>query len=183
MNWTWIAIAAALAALVIGFGVLSRRDTTSAGTDQTTAQPAYYLKDAVITETGPGGEPKIRLIARRIEQQPSDGGITLSNVRVDYLNVPDKKWLLSAQRGIVPADSHTVQFLGDVELKPTDGPAATFLRTEEITIDIDRNLAYTTTSPVTIRFGSYAMNVKRFEADLQTEKVRMEAVHGRTEAG
>ena len=104
-------------------------------------------------------------------------------MRVDYLKVPDRRWLLSAQRGFIPADSRVIQFLGDVELRPMDGPASTYLRTDELTVDTDRNVAYTTTSPVTIRFGSYAMTVKRFEADLKTEKVRMEYVHGRSEAG
>lgn len=183
MNWSWIWIAAVLAAVVIGFGVLTKRGPSSAGTQETLPQPAYYLKDAVITETTPEGAPKIRLIANRIEQQPDDDAIELANVRVDYLKVPDKQWFLSAQRGIVPADSHIIQFIGNVELKPANGPATTFLRTQELSIDSDRNLAYTTTSPVAIRFGSYAMEVKRFEADLNTERVRMEAVNGRTDKG
>jgi len=183
MNWTWISIAAVLAALVIAFGVLSRRDTAAPGVQETPQQPAYYLKDAVITETSPEGKPQMRLIATRIVQQPSEGSIELENVRVDYLKVPDKQWFLSAQRGFVPADSRIIQFHGNVELKPTDGPTGTFLRTEELTIDSDRNVAYTTTSPVAIRFGTYAMDVKRFEADLTTEKVRLEGVNGHSDKG
>ncbi len=183
MNWSWIWIAAVLAALVIAFGVASRRDSSSIGAQEAPSQPAYYLKDAVITETTPAGDPQIRLITNRIEQQPNDDAIELSNVRVDYLKVPDKQWFLSAQRGVVPADSHIIQFMGNVELKPTDGPATTFLRTQELSIDSDKNIAYTTTSPVTIRFGAYSMDVKRFEADLNTERVRMEAVNGRTDKG
>ena len=183
MNWTWISIAAVLAALVIGFGALSRRDTSTDDAEKAPEQPAYYLKDAVITETGEDGRPEIRLAAHRIEQQRNDETVELRNVRVDYLKAPDKEWFLSAQRGLIPADSHIIQFLGDVELRPTDGPSTTFLRTEEISIDSERNVAYTTTSPVSIRFGTYAMDVKRFEADLTTEKVRMEAVNGRTDQG
>jgi hypothetical protein len=83
----------------------------------------------------------------------------------------------------MPEDSRRIQFTGDVELRPTEGPASTFLLTDELTIDTERNLAYTTTSPVAMRFGNYSMTVKRFEADLETEKVRMESVNGRSEAG
>lgn len=181
MNWTWITVTAALAAIVIGVGALSRRETDTADANKAPEQPAYYLKDAVITKTGEDGRPEIRLAASRIDQQRNDETIHLSSVRVDYLKAPDKQWFLSAQRGLIPADSHIIQFLGDVELRPSDAPATTFLRTEEISIDSERNVAYTTSSPVSIRFGAYAMDVKRLEADLTTEKVRMEAVNGRTD--
>lgn len=183
MSWRWISIAALLATLVVGFGVLSGRHPGADLSETLPEQPAYYLKDAVITETEPDGAPRLRLIASRIEQHPANNSIALSAVRVDYLKVPDKRWYLSAQRGLVPADSRIIQFQGDVELRPTDGPASTFLQTDELTIDTEKNIAYTTTSPVAMRFGNYFMNVKRFEADLTTEKVRMESVHGRSEAG
>lgn len=182
MSWRWVSLTALLAALVVGFGALSRRESSTDVADTTLQQPAYYLKDAVITETEPDGSPKLRLIADRIEQQPKQRGFALDTVRVDYLRVPGKQWFLSADRGFMPEDSRQVQFAGDVELRPTEGPASTFLRTDELTIDTERNLAYTTTSPVAMRFGNYSMTVKRFEADLKTEKIRMESVHGRSEA-
>lgn len=183
MNWRWISAVALLAAVMIGFGIFSSRNPVSDAVTDLPSQPAYYLKDAIITQTEPSGAPSLRLIASRIEQEPADNSIVLHSVRVDYLKVPDKKWFLSAQRGLVPPDSRLIQFVGDVELRPTDGPATSVLQTEEITIDSERNVAYTTTSPVQIQFGNYSMNVRRFEADLTTEKVRMEFVHGRSETG
>lgn len=183
MNWRWISSTALLAALVVGFGALSRRESSTEVAGTTLQQPAYYLKDAVITETQPDGTPKLRLIANRIEQQPRDGSFTLDTVRVDYLRVPGKQWFLSADHGFMPEDSRKVQFIGDVELRPTEGPASTFLLTDELTIDTEKNLAYTTTSPVSMRYGNYSMTVKRFEADLKTEKIRMESAHGRSEPG
>jgi LPS export ABC transporter protein LptC len=183
MSWRWVSIAALLGALVIGFGVLSGGSSERNLMGDLPKQPAYYLKDAIITQTDEAGAPSIKLVASTIEQQPSDNSIVLHSVRVNYFKVPDKQWFLSADRGVVPADSRIIHFQGDVELRPVDGPAATMLRTEEISLDSDRNVAYTTTSPVAIRFGAYAMNVKRFEADLKTEKVKMESVRGRTNAG
>lgn len=183
MSWRWVSLTALLAALAVGFGALSRRETGIEVADTTLQQPAYYLEDAVITETQPDGSPRLRLIADRIEQQPGQGDFTLDSVRVDYLQVPDKQWFLSADRGLMPADARWIRFSGDVELRPLAGPAATFLRTDELTVDTETNLAYSTTSPVTMRFGNYLMTVKRFEADLKTEKIHMESVHGRSEAG
>lgn len=183
MNWRWISVTALLAALVVGFGSLTRRQSATDVADNALQQPAYYLKDAVITETETDGNPKLRLIANRIEQQPREGGFALETVRVDYLRVPDKQWFLSANSGFMPEDSRQVRFFGDVELRPTAGPASAFLLTDELTIDTETNIAYTTTSPVTVRFGNYSMTMKRFEADLNTEKIRMESVHGRSKGG
>jgi LPS export ABC transporter protein LptC len=183
MSWRWISIAALLATVVIGFRLLSKGDGATDTSGAIPQLPTYYLKDAILTETQPDGSPSVRLIATRIEQSPSSGRIELISVRVDYLKVPGRQWLLSAQRGLIPSESRTIQFLGDVELRPADGPASTYLRTDELTVDTERNVAYTTTSPVNMHFGMYAMTVKRFEADLNTEKVRMEDVHGRSGAG
>lgn len=183
MNWRWITLAAFLAALVVGFGLLSDRHSDTTVATGEVSQPAYYLKDAVITETLPDGAPKYRLIAKRIDQQAEHDSIALQSVRVDYLKTNDMRWFLSAQRGLVPAQSRIIQFFGDVQLRPNDGPLTTFLQTDELTVDTDRNIAYTTSAPVQMRFGKYSMTVKRLEVDLNTEKVRMESVHGRSEAG
>ena len=170
-----------LAALVVGFGALSDRDSESIVDSVTSEKPAFYAKDAIIVQTQIDGSPQLRLVADRIDQHPEDDSIGLDNVRVDYLKVPDKRWVLTAEQGFVPADSRTAQFSGNVRLRPADGPSSTLLRTDALTVDMERDLAYTTTSPTTIRFGRYAMQVKRVEADLKTEKVQLESVHGRAE--
>jgi LPS export ABC transporter protein LptC len=183
MSWRWISIAALLGAVVIGFGFLSGSGSEDTLSEELPEQPAYYLKDAIITQTDQSGAPAIKLIANKIEQQPSDDSIVLHTVRVDYYKVPDKQWFLSADRGFVPANSRTIQFQGDVQLRPIDGPASTVMQTQEISIDTERNVAYTTNSPAAVRFGNYTMNVKSFEADLKTEKVKLESVRGRAHAG
>jgi LPS export ABC transporter protein LptC len=181
MNWRWIWIAAALGAVVAGFGLLANRNPVTSALTETPVQPSYYLKDAVITETDTSGSPAIRLIANSIEQKPGDDSILLHSVRVDYLKVPDKQWYLSAEQGFVPPDSRIIHFEGNVELHPIDAPSNAVLRTNEITLDSERNVAYTTRSPVTIRYGSYSMQARSLEADLNTEKIRMEVVHGRAD--
>lgn len=183
MNWLWICVTALLAAVGIGFGVLSGRNPVTEAVTDMPEQRAYYLRDAIVTATEPTGEPSLRLIASRIEQQPADNSFDLHSVRVDYLKVAEKRWYLRAQRGHVPPDSQIIQFVGDVQLRPIDGPETTVLRADELSVDVEKNLAYTTTSPVMIHYGIYSMRVKRFEANLKTEKVRMESVDGRSEAG
>ncbi len=179
MNWRWVSLTALLGALVIGYGTLVERGTAPVASGEPPPQPGYYLKDAVITETQADGSLKMRLIAERIEQQPQDDAIVLSAVRATYFQAPDRQWALSARHGFVPGDSRIVNLQGDVELRPVDATEATFLRADALTVDTDKNTAYSTSSPVNIRFGQHAMTVKSFVADLSSEKIRLESADGR----
>lgn len=181
MNWRWISFTALLAAVVIGFGALSGRDAGTAATNVTSEQPSFYAKDAIVVQTQEDGSPQLRLVADRIEQKSADDSIVLHKVRVDYLQVPGKRWVLTADQGFVPADSRIVNFSGNVELQPSPSPAPTFLHTDALAIDTERNVAYTTSSPTRMQFGRYTMRVKRAEADLKTEKIKLESAHGRSE--
>lgn len=179
MSWRWISIAALLAAVVIGYGALMEGDSSTVASSEPPPQPGYYLNDAIITETQQDGSLGIRLIANRIEQQPKDDSIVMTGVRVNYFRTPGKEWTLSAERGLVPANTRTVQLAGDVVLCPADATDA-FLRTSELAIDTDRNIAYSTSSPVEVKFGQHALTAKSFEADLNSEKIRLESVNGRS---
>ncbi len=181
MNWRWISLTALLAALVIGYGALIERSPSSTARDDRAEQPGYYLQDAVITQTQQDGTVSLRLIADRIEQQRRDDSIALDTVRVNYFQSPQREWLLTARKGFVPANFRVVQLSGDVELRPADAQPAAFLRTEALAIDTQTNVAYSTTSPVHLRFGQHAMIVKGFRADLNSEKIRLESVNGRFE--
>lgn len=181
MNWRWISLAALLAAMVSLYGALVDRNISSDDDDDTQPPPGYYLKDAIITQTQADGSPDMRLVASRIEQQRKDNSIHLEQVRLDYLKMPDQQWILTADHGVVPEGSRIVQFNGDVDLRPaSQAGKQTWLQTEALAIDTEKNLAYTTQSPVTIRFGTYTMTVKRLEADLTNEKVRLESARGKS---
>lgn len=179
MSWRWISLAALLATLVIGYGMLRERSGRPAQDGSSPPQPGYYLQDAIVSQTEEDGSLGIRLIAKRIEQDRRTDTISLISVRAQYFQGPDRQWLLSAQRGLVPADSRILQLHGDVELRPADGAQTSFLRADALALDTARNLAYSTSSPVSIRFGQHALTVNSFVADLSTEKIRLESVNGR----
>lgn len=181
MNWRWISLAALLAALVIGYGALIERNPAPAASSEQAEQPGYYLTDAVITQTQKDGTLSLRLIANRIEQQRRDDSIELQTVRVNYFQSPEREWLLTARQGFVPANFRVVQLSGDVELRPANALPTAFLRTDAMAIDTQTNIAYSTSSPVHLRFGQHAMVVKNFRADLSNEKIRLESVNGRFE--
>jgi LPS export ABC transporter protein LptC len=184
MNWRWVSLAAALAAIVIGYGAFVDNNAAPAMSHDLPEQPGYYLKDAVILRTREDGSPGIELIARRIEQKlnRSQGGeaINMESVRVNYFGTTDWQWELTAHSGQVPPNSRVVHLDGDVELRSLAANATdTFLRTDELSIDTEKSVAYSTRSPVQVRFGPHSMVVKNLRADLHTEKLRLEAVNGR----
>jgi LPS export ABC transporter protein LptC len=182
VTWRWISLAALLAALVVGYGALMRSAPEQETSDAQLEQPGYYLNDAVITQTREDGALDLRVVADRIEQRNTADSIAMRTVRVDYFQSPEQKWLLSADRGLVPADSRVVHLQGDVELKPADAQSTSAsLRTDALAIDTQRGVAYSTSSPVRIRFGQHGLTVKSFRADLNSEKIRLESVNGRLE--
>lgn len=182
MSWRWVAIAALLAAVFAGYAAMTRRDPSEVIAGEAPPQPGYFLRDTIITQTDKDGSPDIRLVAARIDQKSTEDAIRLSTVQVDFLGVTDRKWMLTAQQAFVPSGSRVIEFRGDVLLRPLDDTTNGSLRTNALAFDTDRNVAYSISSPVDIRFGRLAMNVKRFEADLNTEKVKLESVRGRSEA-
>jgi LPS export ABC transporter protein LptC len=100
---------------------------------------------------------------------------------VDYLKVPERRWVLTAEHGMIPENSRTIEFSGNVELRPAEATRShAFLQTEALAIDTVKNIAYTTQSPVLIKFGAYTMTVKRLEADLTSEKIKLEAARGKS---
>jgi LPS export ABC transporter protein LptC len=181
MNWRWISIAALLAALVAGYGAFMQRDSTQILPTEAAQSPSYFLQDAIITQTDEDGLPSLRLIAARITQPRTGETIKLANVHVDFLQTKERQWVLTAQEGFVPEASRIIEFKGDVHLRPADSTTPTYLRTNALTFDTEKNIAYTTTSPVNLRFGKLGMTVKRFEADLNTEKVKLESIRGQSE--
>jgi LPS export ABC transporter protein LptC len=179
MSWRWISIAALLAALVLGYGAFMQRGDEPSARDQLPPRPGYYLRDAVVTETQQDGSLAIRLTASRIEQQPQDGSISMQSVRANYFRAADREWILTARSGMVPPDSRIVYLQGDVQLRPADMTDASWLRTDALALDAATNIAYSTNSPVQMRFGPHQMTVKRFVADLNSEKIRVESADGR----
>lgn len=183
MNWRWVSLTAALAAIVIGYGAFVDNGGTPMASHEMPEQPGYYLKDAVILRTREDGTPGIELIARRIQQRltrPARAeAITMESVRVNYFGKEDWQWALKADTGLVPPNSPVVQLEGNVELRSLEGNSNAYLSTDELAIDTEKNLAYSTRSPVQMRFGQHAMTVKSLRADLTSEKLRLETVNGR----
>jgi LPS export ABC transporter protein LptC len=179
VNWRWVAFTALIAALMVSYGVLTGNHRDAAPANEGTQQLGYYMKDAVITETSVEGNPRLKLTSHTIQQNIEDNSVALFDVQVDYLSIPDKHWVLTADRGLVPVDSHTITFLGDVTLRQLDAQPGAIIRTPSVTVDSDANIARSS-DPVSIELGNHSVLARGFTADLKTERVQLESqVHGR----
>jgi len=181
MNWRWIITVALLAALLVGYSAFLRREPSSAA-NNSLEQPGYYLENAVVTQSNEDGSPGITLLAKRIEQRQREDEINLIDVELDYLQTPEQRWSLKADRAVVPRDSRIVQFSGAVELRPRNSAENAYLRTQALTLDTANNLAYSNDSPVDVRLGPYLLTAQRIDVDLKREKIRMRGVSGQTAA-
>jgi lipopolysaccharide export system protein LptC len=181
MSWKWIVTTALIAAFIMSYGLLSRRGEQPSQTQEITSQPSLYFKDAVLTQTRPDGTVRLKLSANRIEQhQDASNDILASTVRVDYLSkdtpVP---WTLTAMQGFVRGNSSVVEFSGDVLMRREDQPGA--FRTEKLSLDVDHNLA-NTSSPVVVEYGPNQLHAVGLKADMNRGVVNLESnVNGRFE--
>lgn len=179
MNWRWISITALLAAFVVGYGALNRRDTSPIVASEAPLRPTYYLHNAVITETSPDGSMETQLAAARIELQPLSDDLTMQEVFLTYFQPAGQEWRLTADRGYKPGASPIFHLLGDVDLQPANSDLTGSLQAEELAIDTDKEVAFSTRSPVHIRFGKHAMEVQGFRFDLNEQKLELQTGEGR----
>jgi LPS export ABC transporter protein LptC len=181
MSWRWIVVTALIAALIMSYGLLSRRGVQPGQTHEIAEQPSLYFKDAVLTQTRPDGSVRLKLSANRIEQrQETSNDIAASTVRVDYLgqNSP-VPWTLTATQGFVRGNSSVVEFSGNVLMRREDQPGT--FRTDKLALDVDRNQA-DTASPVVVEYGPYQVHAVGLKADMNRGTVKLESnVNGRFE--
>jgi LPS export ABC transporter protein LptC len=164
MNAQWFGIAA-LAALMIAFGVLTGTDDEL---DPVQAQPevlGYYVRNAIITETSETGAPRVRFAAADVTQNLSDNSVSLSAVRADYIwpakepektqAAPQKEhskqfnhWVLNADRArLNPKSSQNaerIELRGNVEAHSVGDVHNAVLSTQSLDLDTEKQIAHTT---------------------------------------
>lgn len=139
----------------------------------------YYLIDAVLTEMGADGLPRVVVRAKTIEQQLADQSVLLSDLDLDYRTESSGTWTVTADSGRMPADRGSLLLSGDVEVKGTEARGAAVIRTEHLTYDT-RSSVIQTTDPVTVQFGTHELNGRGLRVVLNDGTLRLESnVHGR----
>jgi LPS export ABC transporter protein LptC len=151
----------------------SSDDTATPAT--TPQQQGYFAKDATIITTNEQGVAQIKLTADTIEQNLKDDSIRLQTVKVDYLSAPDRPWLLTAASAYVPPDSRTIDFQGNVVVRPVGAQANNVvLRTETLHVDTNTSIA-SSRSDVSVEMNRHRLSAHGVTADLKREHYQLES--------
>jgi lipopolysaccharide export system protein LptC len=144
-------------------------------------RPAYYLKDAVLTEYDADGAPSIRISAERIDQIARSNEVDLHNIRVDYQAPSGTAWVMVGDFAHVRPGGKVVDMWGNIRLEGVnlDRTGAPVIRTQTMTYDVTASIA-STESDVQIEFLRHTLTARGLVANLRERTVRLESrVNGR----
>lgn len=133
----------------------------------------YYLREAILTGTGPDGGLLYRLRTERAEESLADGSITLTGVGIDYSPPGAAPWQLSADRGQIPADRAIIRLSGDVVAATrTEDQPLTRIRTESLVLDPDAYVA-STSETVTVERGRGTLRARGMRVYLKEDRLEL----------
>ena len=173
-----VTFAAILAGCALAYGLFGPpgEDVESTVEDE---QRGYYLVDAVLTEMGADGLPRVVVRAKTIEQQLADQSVLLSDLTLDYRTESSGIWTVTADSGRMPPDRGSLQLSGDVEVKGTEAQGAAVIRTERLAYDTATSVIQTS-DPVTVKFGAHELAGRGLRVVLNDGTLRIQSnVHGR----
>lgn len=162
-----------LAALLLGGCAAS--DDDGPGRLATNDDPGYSASGAEVVQTGADGQPKYRLRADKVRQDPVTGAVALEAVDMTVSRPGGGRWRVQAERGDLPSDARRVTLQGDVRL---EGEALR-IRTATLAYDLDKNRV---AAPGEVRFemAGRTLEASGLEADLDSRQAKLSArVHGR----
>ena len=174
-----VTAAACAAGLVLVYGIFAgpaEDDVTVGAADE---ERGYFVRDAVLTEMGADGRPRVVLRSRSIEQQPRDQSVLLEDLELDYRSADAGAWRVTAERGRMPPDHGSLLLSGDVIVTGTEARGTAVIRTDRLSYDSTSGLVQTA-EPVAIRFGPHELNARGLRMLLNEGTLRLESnVHGR----
>jgi LPS export ABC transporter protein LptC len=149
--------------------------------DATRGDPGFEARGAEIVETGPDGNPRYRVRAAVIAQDPATRNVLLQQVELRLAAADGGNWEVDARNGQMPADGQAIELTGDVRVQgraaADDAPLS--IRSERLSYDFDQQVARSDTD-VTLTMGARALEARGFRADLKAGRVQLESkVHGR----
>lgn len=174
-----VALAAILASALIAYGVLVGRDGDEFEEATAEEERGYYVTQAMLTEMGADGRPRIVLRAESVEQRLADDSILLSDLTVDYTAPDAGLWKVSADRGRMPVDRKSLLLSGDVRVTGEEARGSAVIVTDNLAYDTTSSVIQTS-EPVTVEIGQHRLEGRGLRVVLNSGTLRLESnVHGR----
>lgn len=173
--WLIVTLQAAVAGCAPGERLNLARDETS-----TERGLGYSARDAEVIETGRDGQPRYRLRASRIEQDPLSLDIRIEQPVMRFETAGGTGWQVSAKQGRLPAGAERLRLDGEVTLQGTTipGKSPIRLRTDQLDYDLlgERAVAR---GAVTMDIEGHLLEARGLEADLRNQRARLLSdIHG-----
>ncbi|MFK8017598.1 MAG: LPS export ABC transporter periplasmic protein LptC [Gammaproteobacteria bacterium] len=153
---------------VVSYFLAQDRAPQSA-TNDATLPSGYYLKGAVLSATDDSGIVRYQLRAERIDHDPVDGMITLSNLELDYGNTANV-WRVNAASGTMPKSNNRIALAGDVTTRLLNAASHGATQMSSATLDINlRDETAVTEDAVTVMFEGGGLDAIGLDVDLANE--------------
>jgi LPS export ABC transporter protein LptC len=171
-----------LAALALALAGCAAQDDEGPGRLASNDDPGYSATGAEVIETGADGQPRYRLRADKVRQDPATGAVALEGVDMTVSTTGPDRWRLQAERGRLPADARRVTLEGDVRL---DGEAVPGergpLRIRTAALDYDMQAdRVEAAGEVRFEMAGRTLEATGLQADLASRQAKLNSrVHGR----
>jgi LPS export ABC transporter protein LptC len=157
-----------------------QRETASTTTlEASSVDLGYSARNAVLTETGPDGQPMYTLNANVIRQHPGDG-VEFDQVQMTFRDADGQTWKGRADHGELTTDSGKVDLAGNVHvdgLLPGSAQMAD-LATEKLSVDTHDDII-STDEPVAINSTGRQLKSRGMIATLKEHHLVLgSSVHG-----
>jgi lipopolysaccharide export system protein LptC len=144
-------------------------------------QPDFVVENLSAVKSGPDGQPRDLLSARRMLHFPADDSTHLAEPRFTRLDPAGPPLTMQAERGVVSSDGEHVRLAGNVRVVRPDPGArgALTLATDTLHVIPDRDLAQTD-APVRITDAHTTLTAVGLELDARTRVLTLKSqVKGR----
>lgn len=172
MSWRGVlALVLLVAAGVTGWSAWRQRAERPAVVAPS-ARPDYVLHDFELVALDKQGKEAFSLQAPKLERNPDDKTLTIAT---PLFLVPDKegqRWQLRSNTGWVAADNSEVRLRGKVVADSPEGGTPTRMKTEQLNLFPDRNVA-TSKSKVVVTSPGSTMQGTGMKADLAGKRVQL----------
>lgn len=168
----------AVATLLAGCAPQDERGTLRLASND---DPGYSASGAEVLETGPDGQPRYRLRADAIRQDPASRVIALAGVDMQLADGAASGWRVRAERGSLPAGARRVTLEGDVRLdgEAVAGAGAMRIRTQALTYDLETQ-GVVAPGEVRLEMAGRTLEASGLVADLKQRRAKLDSrVHGR----
>lgn len=161
-----------------GCGPDARDATRSA---ENMRDPGYSATDTEIIQTDADGQPRYRLHAARIEQNPVSLETRIEDLRLETRAGESNSWRVVSPRGTLSRDSRRIDLEGGVALEGGASDALAPLRLQTTTLQYDLDTARVRTrGEVRLTMEGHELSAIGLDANLRTRQVQLKSdVQGR----